>query len=301
MLVREEMTQEVNLPELDAARVEPLVRLAISEDIGPGDVTSLCVLPEDVQARGVYVVNDRGVVAGLPLVPVILGQVDPSVTFEPLVSEGARVAPGTQLAEISGSAVSILSAERISLNFLQRLSGVATLTAEFVAKVRGTSAKILDTRKTTPGWRCLEKYAVRAGGGTNHRMGLFDQILIKDNHLELSGRQAVTDAVKNARGKCPPGMVVEVEAESIDQVAEALAAGADIIMLDNMPIARMTEAVAMIRSHPGDAPVIEASGNVSLETVGAIARTGVDWISVGCLTHSARALDISLVVTAVSA
>ena len=291
------MTQEANLPELDAARIEPLVRLAISEDIGPGDLTSRSVLPEGARAKGVYVAGDRGIVAGLPLVPMILGQVDPSLTFEPLVGDGAGVDRGTELAEVGGSAISILSAERITLNFLQRLSGVATLTAKYVEKVRGTSAKILDTRKTMPGWRYLEKYAVRAGGGTNHRMGLFDQVLIKDNHLELSGRRAVTDAVKSARANCPPGTVVEVEAESIDQVAEALAAGADIIMLDNMSIYQMIQAAAMIRSGSGDAPIIEASGNVSLDTVAAIAQTGVDWISVGSLTHSAMALDISLTVT----
>ncbi len=286
--------KEIILPQLDVSRIEPLVHLAIAEDIGEGDITSLSVVPEGARARGAYISKQLGVVAGLPVLPVIFEHIDSSLKFNPLVAEGSVVRPGTRLAEVEGPAAAILSAERVSLNFLQRLSGIATLTAKYVEKVRGTKAKILDTRKTTPGWRYLEKYAVRVGGADNHRMGLYDQVLIKDNHLELSGHQPVKDAVRKARENCPATTLIEVEVESLDHLEEALAAEADIIMLDNMPISRMAEAVKVIRSS-GNPPMIEASGNVALDTVAEVARTGVDWISVGELTHSARSLDITLV------
>ena len=288
------MTERIVLPDLDIDEIRPLVQLAVREDIGPGDLTSLAVVPEQARAKGVYVAKGSGVIAGLPVLPVVFDEVDSSLAFEPLVREGSAVAPGARVARIEGKARSILSAERVSLNFLQLLSGIATLAARYVEKVGGTSVRILDTRKTTPGWRHLEKYAARAGGAENHRMGLFDMVLIKDNHLELSGRQPITDAVTKARKNCPPGTIVEVEVESLDHVKEALAAGADIIMLDNMSVDQMEQAVKLIRSGSGTPPKIEASGNVTLDTVAAIARTGVDMISVGEITHSPRSLDISL-------
>jgi len=279
---------------LDIDQIEVLVRLAIQEDIGSGDVTSRLVVPPEARAHGVFVAKHDGVIAGLPVLPVVFSAIDCSLVFTPLVSDGTEVQVGMRLAEVTGSAASILSSERVSLNFLQRLSGIATLTRRYVNKVRGTRTKILDTRKTTPGWRQLEKYAVRVGGGTNHRMGLYDQVLIKDNHLELSGRQPITEAVRRAQAGRPEGVLIEVEAENIPQVEEALAAGADIIMLDNMPVEMMERAVKMIRSSSENPPRIEASGNVSLGTVLAIAQTGVDCISVGELTHSADSLDIAL-------
>jgi len=279
--------------QLDFDQIEILVRLAIQEDIGSGDLTSELVVPPEARAHGVFVAKQEGVIAGLPVLPIVFSAIDCSLVFNPLVPDGAEVTVGTRLAEVTGSAVSILSSERVSLNFLQRLSGIATLTARYVKKIRGTGAKVYDTRKTTPGWRQIEKYSVRVGGGTNHRMGLYDQVLIKDNHLELSGHQPITEAVRRAQAGRPPGVLIEVEAETIAHVEEAIAAGADIIMLDNMPVEMMRNAVEMIRA--SDKPAsIEASGNVSLGTVEAIAQTGVDYISVGELTHSADSLDIAL-------
>jgi nicotinate-nucleotide pyrophosphorylase (carboxylating) len=288
------MTKEIQLPDLDVNQIQPLVRLAVQEDMGAGDITSLSVVPRKAQTRGTYVVKHHGVIAGLPVLPLVFGAIDPSVEFRPLVEEGSKVEADTPVAEVKGSAVSILSGERISLNFLQRLSGIATLASRYAAAIKGVDVKVLDTRKTTPGWRYLEKYAVRAGGAHNHRMGLYDQVLIKDNHLELSGHQPIKDAVKKARGNCPQGTVVEVEVESLDHVEAALAAGADIIMLDNMSLEQIAEGVKIIRDHSEDPPIIEASGNVTLETVRSIAQTGVDWVSAGELTHSARSLDITL-------
>jgi len=286
--------QDNLLPDLDVDQFEMLVRLAIQEDIGQGDITSMSVVPADARATGVFVAKEEGVVAGLPVLPMVFYTIDCSLTFRPLIAEGSTVIPGMPLAEVRGSAVSILSSERVSLNFLRRLSGIATLAAKYVERVKGTRAKILDTRKTTPAWRYLEKYAVRVGGAENHRMGLFDEVLIKDNHLELSGHQPIKDAVKRARENCPEGTEIEVEVESLDHVGEALEAGADIILLDNMSLDEMTKAVKIIRASSEKPPLVEASGNVTLGVVAAVARTGVDWISVGELTHSAGSLDISL-------
>jgi len=287
------MIGKLKLDGLDLSQVEPLVQLAIREDIGTGDVTSASVVPREALARGRFILNESGIIAGLPVVPVIFRNIDVEVEFVPLLQEGSWLERGTAVAEIVGAAASILTGERLALNFLQRLSGIATLTSRFVAAVNHTPARILDTRKTTPGWRCLEKYAVRIGGGMNHRIGLFDRVLIKDNHLKLSSHQPITDAVRRGRANCPAGTLIEVEAECLEQVREALDARADIIMLDNMTVEGITEAVKMIRSTPA-APVIEASGRVTLGNVRAIAETGVDWISVGELTHSAKALDIRL-------
>jgi len=282
-----------NVGELDIAALQPLIRMALDEDIGSGDVTSKSVIPAGARAQGRLVAKEDGVIAGLKLVPAVYALIDSGVIVRPLSDDGDRVHRGSILAEVEGPAIPILTGERIALNFLQRLSGVATLTSRYVEAVRGTRARILDTRKTTPGMRRAEKYAVRMGGGTNHRHGLYDLVLIKDNHLELAGGEAIGEAVSRARQNAPTGLRVEVETENLRQVEEALDAKADIIMLDNMAIEMMTEAVRLIR-RAEHAVEIEASGGITLDSVRSIAQTGVDFISVGGLTHSAPALDISL-------
>ena len=287
------MTQKTVVESLDLRQVEHLVRLAIKEDIGQGDLTSKAVLSPRARARGIFIVKEDGIIAGLPLIELIYRSISRSVKVTLLMADGRNVLGGTPVAHVVGPAIALLSGERIVLNFLQRLSGIATLASRFVAEVRDTGVEILDTRKTTPGWRYLEKYAVRVGGGKNHRMGLFDRVLIKDNHLRLSSYQPITEAVNKARRKCPPGTLVEVEAESLAQVEEALAANADIIMLDNMSPKLMAKAVKLIRSAPV-VPQIEASGGITLGNAREAAETGVDLISVGELTHSAEALDIGL-------
>jgi nicotinate-nucleotide pyrophosphorylase (carboxylating) len=268
--------------------VEPLVRSALAEDIGTGDATTLATVPDNLTASAVFLAKADGVVCGLDIAALAMELVDPMVRFERLVEDGARVVSGTIVATVEGNARSLLTAERVALNFLQRLSGVATLTRHFVDAVAGTSARIVDTRKTTPGLRVLEKYAVRCGGGSNHRFGLSDGILIKDNHLAAGG--GVAACVRAARQQAPHSLRVEVECKTLDQVREAVDCGADILLLDNMGLDQLREAVTMI----GGRSVAEASGGVSLKTVAAIASTGVDIISVGALTHSAPALDIAL-------
>lgn len=293
--------------------IKPLLETALAEDIGSGDVTSLATIPEAMTAR--FVMRSRGemVAAGLVFLPELFALVDGSVKVEILAEEGARVAPGTSLAILSGSARALLAGERVALNLVQQLSGVATLTRRYVDAVAGTGAEILDTRKTIPGLRALQKHAVKCGGGTNHRMGLYDAVLIKDNHIAVAG--GVTAAVKAARthisAVIPSDdgiradsvigrgdiLTIEVECDTLDQLDEALAAGADSVLLDNMSNAQLRDAVAKVRAHnaaTGVRVTTEASGNVSLETVRAIAETGVDAISVGKLTHSAAAVDIGL-------
>lgn len=260
----------------------------LHEDIGFGDVTTMSTIPENEQGIGILYAKEEGVVAGLPIAQQVFETVDPELSFQAKVEEGARVEIGDQIAEVSGSVRSILSGERLALNLLQRLSGIATKTSEYAEAVAGTKARVVDTRKTTPGMRFLEKYAVRVGGGYNHRFALYDAVMIKDNHIKGAG--GIAQAVAAARASIPHTMTVEVEAESLDQVREALEAGADIIMLDNMSNEQMTEAVQLIDGRA----VVEASGGVNLETIGAIAKTGVDVISVGALTHSVKAFDISL-------
>ncbi|QQE74591.1 carboxylating nicotinate-nucleotide diphosphorylase [Brevibacillus composti] len=260
----------------------------LQEDIGFGDVTTMSTIPETEEGVGILYAKEAGIIAGLPVAAEVFAAVDPSLSFMARVQEGARVEKGEQIAEVSGSVRSILSGERLALNLLQRLSGIATRTREYADAVAGTKARVVDTRKTTPGLRMLEKYAVRVGGGHNHRYALYDAVMIKDNHIKGAG--GIAEAVAAARAAIPHTMKIEVEAESLAQVQEALDAGADIIMLDNMAIPEMTEAVALI----GGRAVVEASGGVTLETIGGIARTGVDVISVGALTHSVKALDISL-------
>ncbi|HOX01780.1 MAG TPA: carboxylating nicotinate-nucleotide diphosphorylase [Candidatus Paceibacterota bacterium] len=274
------------------AGLEPVVRAALAEDVGAGDVTTLAIIPTDRSASARLVARDPLVVAGLEIARLAFLQLDPAVQFQPACADGDKAAAGQALARIDGPARALLTGERVALNFLQRLSGIATLTAQFVAAVAGTRAQILDTRKTTPGWRALEKYAVRCGGGRNHRFGLYDQVLIKDNHLAAlrdASPDPVHAAVRLARARYPQ-LAVEVEADTLDQVRLAASAGADIILLDNMSLEELRAAVQIVDGRART----EASGGVRLDSVRAIAETGVDFISAGALTHSARAADIAL-------
>jgi nicotinate-nucleotide pyrophosphorylase (carboxylating) len=274
---------------LDRRELGAVVRQALDEDGAFNDVTTLATVLSLRHARGAIVSRERGVVAGLPLAIEAFQQIDTRLVPRVDAGDGARVEPGSPVLFLTGHARALLSAERVALNFLQRLSGIATITARYVDAVKGTSAQILDTRKTTPGWRRLEKYAVRCGGGTNHRLDLSSAVLIKDNHLAaVDGDVAI--AISRAREIAAPGTRVEVECDRREQVEAALAAGADIIMLDNMSVDAMAECVALCKGRA----ITEASGGVRLDTVRQIAETGVDWISVGALTHSAPALDLGL-------
>jgi nicotinate-nucleotide pyrophosphorylase (carboxylating) len=284
----------------EIAACQTLIKLALAEDLGSaGDLTSQAVIPPDCAGRAVFVGRTWGTIAGLPAAAAVVGTVDPRLHLQTLVEDGTRVEAGARLAVVSGPMRSILAAERTALNFLQRLSGVATQTRRYVDAIAGLPTQILDTRKTTPGWRLLEKYAVRRGGGHNHRMGLYDGILIKDNHLAaLSAEQkieAVKRAVQLARSAihAPRSTLVEIEVDNLEQLDAALATGPDIILLDNMPLDMLREAVRR-RNEKARSVKLEASGGVTLATVRAIAETGVDRISVGALTHSAPALDIAL-------
>lgn len=264
------------------------LRNALIEDIGTGDITTLCTIPKDKTASAMMNVRTGAVIAGLPVVQHLFHQIDPGVCCTHHTKDGSYVDSGTTVMSIEGSARSILSGERVALNFIQRLSGIATLTQQYVKSVEHTKAKVVDTRKTTPGLRLLEKYAVRIGGGHSHRMGLYDAVLIKDNHISVSG--SITAAVQSARSNMSHTMTLTVECDSLQQVEEALAAKADIILLDNMSCEQLTEAV---RLNNGQA-ILEASGGITLETARAIAETGVDILSVGALTHSAMSVDIAL-------
>jgi nicotinate-nucleotide pyrophosphorylase (carboxylating) len=269
--------------------VAPVVRAALAEDLGrAGDVTSQACVPQDARLRAVFVSRKAGVVSGLACARLAIAELDPSAEFRPAVEDGMFVGPGGKLAWVDANARALLAAERTGLNLLGRLSGVATLTRAYVEAVEGSGAAIVDTRKTTPGLRALEKYAVRCGGGVNHRFGLDDAILIKDNHIAACG--SVGEAVRRAKAAAGHLMKVEVEIDGLGQLEEALKYGPDVVMLDNFSLADLSEAV---RRAAGRA-VLEASGGVSLETVRAIAETGVDVISVGALTHSASVLDIGL-------
>lgn len=267
------------------------IRTWLQEDIGSGDITTLTMIEPGHQSKGVIHAKEAGIVAGMPVAELVFETVDPTLTFTALVRDGDVVEKGTVLAEVEGSTHRILTGERLALNLLQRLSGIATKTRSFVDVLEGLPTRLVDTRKTTPGHRMLEKYAVRVGGGANHRFGLYDAVMIKDNHIKGAG--GIAQAVSRARAHIPHTMTIEVETESLAQVEEALAAGADIIMLDNMSHDMMTEAVRRIKAKSPHVRV-EASGNVTLETVRGIAETGVDVISVGRLTYSFHSLDISL-------
>ena len=272
--------------------IKRVVKLALDEDVGPGDVTTLSTVPETAQAKARMVAREPLVVAGLAVAEATFKEVSAQTDVRFVAKDGDRLKKGDVLLEISGPARALLTAERVALNFTQRLSGVATLTAQFVDLVKHTNARILDTRKTTPGLRLLEKYAVTCGGGHNHRIGLFDLVLIKDNHLVSLRHEppsAIEAAVRRAREKFP-NLKVEVEADTPAQVEQALFAGADIILLDNMTLDEMKTAVLWAKGRAKT----EASGGVNLQTVKGIAETGVDYISVGALTHSARAVDIAL-------
>jgi nicotinate-nucleotide pyrophosphorylase (carboxylating) len=272
--------------EIPPGEIERIVHAALEEDLGAGDATTEATIDADATCSAQILLKEPGVVSGLPVAEAVFLSVDCDVAFEVLVDDGEAVDPGP-IASVSGSARAVLAAERTALNLLGRMCGIATLTRRFVDAVADTGATILDTRKTTPGLRVLEKYAVRCGGGTNHRLALDDAILIKDNHLRLAG--GIDQAVAAARGS-HPDLPLEVEAETVNDVHEALAADADAILLDNMRPAEIAEAVALV----GGRARLEASGGVTLENVRELAATGVDSISVGALTHSARALDVSL-------
>lgn len=265
-----------------------IIKQALKEDLGSGDLTTQMLFPKSIQAKAVIQVKQEGIIAGLPVAKAVFKQVDPKLRFKPIVRDGDRVKPRMIVAHLSGDGRSILKGERVALNFLQRLSGIAMLTTQFVEAVKGTKAKILDTRKTTPGLRPLEKYAVRMGGGQNHRMSLSDGVLIKDNHIGLSG--SLKKAVQCAKRQAPRGFKVEVEATDLNEVEEAVLAKADIILLDNMTTPLLKEAVMLIEGRA----LTEASGGINLKNVHEIASTGVDFISIGALTHSAPALDFSL-------
>ncbi len=268
--------------------VREIVARALAEDVGPGDITTAATVDAGTPCRAEVVAKADGVVSGLGVAEATFHAVDPEISFEYAAHDGQRVGAGTVVARLSGDAGAVLTAERTALNFLQRMSGIATLTAQYVAAVEGTRARIIDTRKTAPGLRVLDKYAVRAGGGMNHRMGLFDGILIKDNHIQAAG--GLGEAVERAREAAHHLVKVEVEAKDLSQVEAALSAGADVIMLDNMAAEEIRRAVELI----GERAETEVSGGVTLETVRELAECGVDYISVGALTHSAAALDLSL-------
>jgi nicotinate-nucleotide pyrophosphorylase (carboxylating) len=272
----------------DAAAYDGLLLAAIAEDVGAGDLTTDALVPESTSATADIVVRSPGVLAGLAVALRTFVLLDPRITYDMKIEDGDRIPAGTTVARLAGPARGILTAERVSLNLLGRLSGIATITRSYVDEARGFPAKIADTRKTTPGLRALERYAVRAGGGVNHRFGLHDAILIKDNHLAAVG--SVADAVSRARAGAKPDVVFEVECDTLAQVADALEAGADAVLLDNMDDATIAKAVAAAAGRA----ITEASGNVNLRTVRGVASTGVDVISVGALTHGAVSLDVGL-------
>jgi len=298
----------------DRHRIEEVIERALAEDLGQGDVTTEALIPVHQPGVGLIVIKEEGILAGIGLAKQVFRRVDPQLKVELLLEDGARVKPGSKAARVTGSLASILKGERVALNFLQRLSGIASETSRYVESVRGLPVRIMDTRKTTPGLRSLEKYAVRVGGGRNHRMNLGEGILIKDNHLAALRKQglSIKEIVARARQNAPPSLPeslpsslrgakrrsnlqarqiqVEVEVGTVQEALEAVEAGADIVMLDNMDIENMREAVKSIQGRA----LVEASGGITLDNVRAVAETGVDFISIGALTHSVRALDISL-------
>ncbi len=290
--------------ELDLEKIRDIVQLAIKEDIGDGDITSKIFIPDGSESEGMLVAKEAGIVAGLPVAGYVLSQIDENLIFTSNIEDGSMARKGTILGSVKGLTLSLLSAERMVLNFLQRLSGITTATNRFAEKIKGYRTQIMDTRKTAPGWRYLEKYAVRAGGGINHRMGLYDQIQIKDNHLKAMGTEKENDTismlVKKPREQIENGMLVEVEVEDLCQIKDVVDAGVDIILFDNMEPSKIREAVEMVKEFEnsrdagnGRAILTEASGNITIENVEEYADAGVDRISVGAITHSVRALDIS--------
>ena len=290
--------------EFDFEKIKEIVQLAIKEDIGDGDITSKIFVPDGSKSEGRIIAKETGIVAGLPVAGYVLSQIDKDLLLSVNIADGSRVQKGAVIASVKGLTLSLLSAERMMLNFLQRLSGIATATNKFAEKVKGYKTQILDTRKTTPGWRYLEKYAVKTGGGANHRMGLYDQILIKDNHLRIMESEKengdIGNLVKKAREQIADEVLIEVEVEDLCQIKDVMDAGVDIILFDNMVPSKINEAVEMVRelenscdAGTGRAILTEASGNITIENIEEYAKAGVDRISVGMITHSAMALDIS--------
>ena len=272
----------------DEALIKGIIEAALAEDVGSGDITTSLTVPEGAISRAVISAREDGIIAGIDIARMVFATLDPCVHFENKVKDGDKVSKGQIIAAIEGRSRSLLMGERVALNFLQRLSGVATRTTRFVSLVTGTHAQITDTRKTTPGLRALEKYAVTVGGGRNHRFGLYDGILIKDNHIAAAG--GVAKAVQAAKNSVSRKLPIEVEVRTLDELTEAIDAGADSVLLDNMDIETMRQAVKIAAGHVK----IEASGGVNEENVAAIAATGVDFVSVGALTHSVKALDIGM-------
>lgn len=274
--------------------IDSLVRQALEEDIVSGDLTTEAIVPEELITKAVVLSKETGVLAGLPVLERVFFCLDPSTIVEKLLEDGAKLLPGSEVAVIKGKARSILTGERVALNFLQHLSGIATQTRQLSEMIKGTKARLVDTRKTTPGLRILEKYAVRVGGGYNHRMGLYDGILIKDNHIRLAG--GITPAVVKARAGSPHLTKIEVEVEDLKQLEEAINAGADLILLDNMDQELLRKAVELT----GGRVPLEASGGIRAATIKTVAATGIDYLSVGALTHSAPALDLSMDISELS-
>lgn len=302
-------------PTLDINNIKDIVRLAIQEDIGRGDITSKIFIPEGAESEGTFVAKEDGIIAGIPVAEYVLSQIDEEINFTSHIEDGSKVERGMIIAKVKGPTISLLTSERLVLNFMQRLSGIATLTNKFAEKVKDYKTCIMDTRKTIPGWRHLEKYAVKVGGGVNHRTGLHDQILIKDNHLKsietenvrsgvenlFNKNSAIHNYLKKAREQMDDRMLIEVEIEDLNCLNDVLNTDVDIIMFDNMAPSQISEAVRTVRGfEEGQSKrllkhtLTEASGNITLENVEAYAKTGVDRISVGTITHSAFALDISL-------
>ncbi len=284
-----------DLPKMDRTRLELAISQALEEDVGCGDVTTVWTVGERVKADATLIAKAPGVVAGLAVAEAVFQMIDSTIRFSSELTDGSGVDIGTVLAEVEGPARGILTGERTALNFLQRMSGIATATSEYVSAVSGTGTKILDTRKTVPGLRMLDKYSVVAGGGVNHRIGLFDRVLMKENHIEAAdGIGPAVRAVKQGMAEADREILIEVEVETLHELEDALVSGVDQVMLDNMDLETMRKAVERVRSMNEKRPKLEASGNVTLASVREIAETGVDFISVGALTHSAKALDISL-------
>ena len=279
---------ELPTKEIDFALIKPIIDYALREDIGSGDITTNSIIPIDLQSTATLTAKSTGIIAGITVAEYIFKLLDPNITLKAFVQDGQSVNKGELILEITGSYRTLLTGERLALNFMQRMSGIATMTHNCVKELFGTKAQILDTRKTAPGLRLLDKYAVLMGGGTNHRIGLYDMVLLKDNHIKIAG--GITNAIAQVKKHNIKSLKIEVETTTIDQVQEALTQGADIIMLDNMSTQMMTQCVKLI----GDQAKIEASGNMTIERLKEVAKTGIDFISIGALTHSVIAFDISM-------
>jgi len=284
--VEQKRIEEMNGIELEA--VKSIIEYAFKEDIGCGDVTTNSIIPGEMIADASMIAKTGGIIAGLGVAEYVFRLLDPQIEWKPVVNDGDRVEKNDIIVRLKGSYRALLTGERTALNFLQRMSGIATMTSNYVNALRGTGTEILDTRKTVPGLRLLDKYSVKAGGGTNHRIGLYDMVLIKDNHIKVAG--GIGKAVDHVRKDLKSGIKIEVETSTLEEVKEALDKGVDMIMLDNMTTPTMAEAVKIINGRA----IIEASGNMTLERVKEVAGTGVNYISVGALTHSVTAMDISM-------